>query len=159
MVGIITKLTIKSAEKHRLGVGRLTRLAGLSLSMAVLAVLSLPGMASAAPSVSESDVVTIMNRFMSSGIGNVISELGVLSGMVTILFFGGKSLAAAVKSGAGVMSAMPAVLTAVLVGALLINLKVTLGFVAWVITMIETGLTSLKGLLPGTNQVTGATIP
>ena len=82
-------------------------------------------------------------------LGKVVVELAIWVGIGIILIVGSKALFTAAKTGAGIMTAVPTVLVAVLVGGLLINIDLTVGMFSWVVQAAQKAVSSGVALLPG----------
>ena len=95
----------------------------------------------------EKAIKDTINKFMDGKLGDVLSELSVVIGIVIIISVTGLQLVKAVKSGVGILTVLPTILVAFLVGGLLINIKAAVGLFAWLLSIAQAFVEAVTGVV------------
>lgn len=123
----------------------MTKLARIAVVAALLAgsvfVMATPASATEAKTVSD-----LLTSLKSQEFWKMIQTVGRMVGIAVVLLVASKQLFNAAKSGAGLMTAVPAIIVAFIVGGFLINLDGVMNIVAWGTNVASKGMDGIAAL-------------
>lgn len=136
----------------------MAKLARIGIIAAMLAgsvfMIASPAAAQASGSGTDTDTLDAdeikekFDSFITTEFGELLQNVAWIVGVAVILLVIAKQLMTVVKSGAGIMTAVPAILVAIVAGSVLINFDVAVAFISWVISAVQTAMDSVTELLP-----------
>lgn len=88
-----------------------------------------------------------LDDFLDNDLGAALQNIGYLVGIAVILGFSSMFILKAVRTGAGIMTAVPGILFVSVAGALIINIKGTLVMFAYLIDLVIRFLNAIQGAL------------
>ena len=132
----------------------MTKLARIALVAALLAgpVFMMATPASATGNIqkdTESDVTALFDQIKTAGFWDLILKIGRVVGIAVVLLVTSKQLFNAAKSGAGIMTAVPAIIVAFIVGGFLINLNAVMSIVSWGTSVVSSAMDGMGGIFKG----------
>ena len=134
----------------------MTKLARIAVVAALLAgpVFMMATPASATTSnnqeKTEEGVTKLFSDIQGQEFWKLIKSIGRMVGIAVVLIVASKQLFNAAKSGAGIMTAVPAIIVAFIVGGFLINLDAVMGIVAWGTSVASAAMEGIGNIFKAT---------